>query len=333
MIAFLASGGPFLMADLYTIALANGTTYYWTSAGQNITANGNTFLATTDQGNLPILSRGAIQQDRGLGVSVLDLTVYTEDTAQILGINFAMAAHNGALDGGLVTVQRAMMSVWGTTTNGTITLFQGLVGGLDVGSTQTVLHVNSLLENLQTQKMPRLLMQPQCTNGFGDANCGISLAGVTGAGTVTSGSTTTAISGAPTKPTQYYQNGVMVFTSGVNTGARRAISSYAGGILVPTIPLLATPGVGDTFTIYPGCAKTKAACSGFWGVASTAFVALRVYQITALGTTTWTSCGAPAGAAVGTVFTATGTAAGTGTAWDLGHFRGFPYTPVPETSR
>ena len=267
MIAFLASGGPYLMADLYTLALTNGTTYYWTSADRAIIANGNTFTACVDQGSQPILSRGAIHQARGLEVSTLDITVYTCDTAQILGVNFALAVHNGALDGATITIQRAMMSSWGVTTNGVVTLFQGLVGGADIGSTQTVLHVNSGLELLQTQKMPRMLFQPGCTNALGDANCGVSLASITVTGTVTSGSSATSVGGAPTQPANYYQNGVMVFTSGANTGARRSISSYTGGLLVPTIPLTSAPSVGDTFTVYPGCAKTRAACTGFSNIA------------------------------------------------------------------
>ena len=44
----------------------------------------------------------------------------------------------------------------------------------------------------------------------------------------------------------------------------------------------------------------------------------QAYQIAALGTTDWQACGAPAGAAVGDIFTATAVGSGTGTAYPVG---------------
>lgn len=44
----------------------------------------------------------------------------------------------------------------------------------------------------------------------------------------------------------------------------------------------------------------------------------QAYQIAALGTTNWQACGAPAGAAVGDVFTVTAVGSGTGTAYPVG---------------
>jgi len=44
----------------------------------------------------------------------------------------------------------------------------------------------------------------------------------------------------------------------------------------------------------------------------------QAYQIAALGTTDWQSCGAPAGAAVGDVFTVTAVGSGSGTAYPVG---------------
>ena len=44
----------------------------------------------------------------------------------------------------------------------------------------------------------------------------------------------------------------------------------------------------------------------------------QAYQIVALGTTDWQACGAPAGAAVGDIFTAVAVGSGTGTAYPVG---------------
>jgi len=262
MITLLATGGPYLMADLYTLTLQSGTIYRWCDGDAAVTYNANTYSSVIDQGGLPVIERGGIRQARGLEVSTMDLTLYTEDTAQILGINAARAAHNGALDSAYVRVERAFMPTWGNTTNGTIILFEGSVASVDIGSTRICLHVKSALEKFSIQ-MPRNLFTPACMNCFGDASCGISLASLTLAGTVTAGATSTVIGGATSKATNYYQNGVCTFTSGACTGASCAIAASTGGTLTLVTPLPVTPSTGDTFTAYPGCARTVAACTAY----------------------------------------------------------------------
>lgn len=262
LISLLAAGGPFLMADLYTLTLVGGTTYYWCAGDANVAYGGHTFTAATDQGSQPLIKRGAIRQARGLEVSTLDLTLFAGDTAQILGIDVTLAAHNGALDGARLKVERAFMPTWGDTSNGTVVLFEGAVADIDVSSTQVVIHVKSDLEKLQIQ-MPRTLFAPSCANAFGDASCGISLATYTVSKTVAAGSTATTLNGASGRADGYYQNGVVTFTSGVNAGAQRAVSAYVGGVLTLATPLPATPGVGDGFTVYPSCGRTQAGCAAF----------------------------------------------------------------------
>ena len=262
LIALLAAGGPFLMADLYTLTLVGGTTYHWCTGDANVTYGGNTFTAATDQGGQPVIQRGPIRQARGLEVSTLDVTLYTGDSAQILGIDANLAACNGALDGARLKIERAFMPTWGDTSNGTVVLFEGAVAGLDVGSTQVVVHVKSDLNQLQIQ-MPRTLFTPSCANAFGDAGCGISLATYTVAKTVSGGSTASSLTGASGQPDGYYQNGVVAFTSGACNGSRCAVSAYVGGVLTLATPLPAVPSPGDSFTVYPNCGRTQAGCAAF----------------------------------------------------------------------
>lgn len=262
MIALLAAGGPFLMADLYSLTLLGGTTYRWCAGDADVAYGGNTFTAALDQGGQPVIRRGTIRQARGLEVSTLDVTLYTGDSAQILGIDANQAACNGALDGARLKVERAFMPTWGDTSNGTVILFEGAVAGLDVGSTQIVIHVKSDLNQLQIQ-MPRTLFTPSCSNAFGDAGCGISLTTYTVSKSVGAGSTASSLTGASGQPDGYYQNGVVAFTSGVNAGSRYAVASYIGGVLALATPLQAVPGMGDTFTVYPNCGRTQAGCAAF----------------------------------------------------------------------
>jgi uncharacterized phage protein (TIGR02218 family) len=331
LISYLAANDEFLMADLYRITLQTGQVFRWTDADTNLTYQGNFYTAAVDNGGEPVLERGEISNTRGLKVSTMDLTLFCGQSAQILGVNVTLAAHNGAFDNASVLVTRVVMPTWGdTTTLGGTILFDGLVEGVDLGSTEVVPHVSSL-PTLLTVQMPRTLFLPACANTFGDASCGISIPALTVTGAVTAGSTTTAIKGAPGQPAQYYQQGVLSFTSGANAGTSVTVNSYDGTTITPVTPLPAQPAVGDTFTVYPGCPRSVAGCQQFWGTASTALVIGAVYQITSVGTTSWTAAGAPAGAGVGTIFTATAAVAGTGMAWNMGYFRGAPYVPPAES--
>ena len=263
LIAFLAANSQFLMADLYRITLQTGQIYYWTDADLNLTYGGQVYTTTVDQGSQPILERGEIRMARGLEVSTMDLTIYSGDTATLLGVDITLAAHNGALDNASVLVTRIVMPTWGdTVTLGGTIMFDGTVAAADIGSTEIVLHVASKLQDMAAM-MPRTLFTPQCANSFGDASCGISLASLTVAKTIAAGSTTTTLLGASGAASGYYQNGVVTFTSGLNTGTMVAVSGYDGTTLSLVVPLPNVPQVGDTFTVYPGCARTTAACAAY----------------------------------------------------------------------
>ena len=43
---------------------------------------------------------------------------------------------------------------------------------------------------------------------------------------------------------------------------RRTLTGLLGTAVL-TVPLPQTPATGDTFTIYPGCGRTAAACAGY----------------------------------------------------------------------
>ena len=47
----------------------------------------------------------------------------------------------------------------------------------------------------------------------------------------------------------------------MNNGASRSVKSYTPGVITLSLPLLAAPGVGDTFNAYPGCDKQQATCT------------------------------------------------------------------------
>jgi uncharacterized phage protein (TIGR02218 family) len=263
LISYLNSGGVFTLADLFTLTLQPGTVLRWTNSDINLSYGGNSFQSVIDQGGIPLVRRGAIRNVRGTEVGTMDLTLLTGGTANLSGTNMCLAAHNGAFDAARVRVERCYMPSPGDTSLGTVCLFEGNNAGTDPGSTQVVLHVKSDLEILQ-QQMPRVLFQPGCANSFGDSACGINLASLTLTGTVLAGSTSSvlnlSIAGGAANA---YANGVLVMTSGVANGSRRTISASAAGNVTLTVRLPFTPSAGDTFSLYPGCARTRAACASY----------------------------------------------------------------------
>lgn len=59
----------------------------------------------------------------------------------------------------------------------------------------------------------------------------------------------------------YFSQGVITFTSGVNSGLSRVVIGYAtGGTVTILVGLPVAPASGDHFTIVPGCDKQQSTC-------------------------------------------------------------------------
>jgi len=262
LIAYLNSGSVFQMALLYTITLLGGGVYRWTSADLSIVFGGNTFTSAIDQGGQPLIQRGPIRTVKGLEVDTLDITLLCGDTAQILGGNLTLAAHNGAFDGARVKVERLFMPSWGDTSLGSLVEFEGAVAGVDPASQQVILHVMSDLEKLQLQ-MPHVLFMPACANSFGDPACGIVLSTLTATGTAGASTNASQVTNVTGHVDGYYNLGVIAMTSGPAAGSRRSVRSYLSSVVVPAVPFPIAPASGDGFSIYPGCQRTQTACAGW----------------------------------------------------------------------
>lgn len=70
---------------------------------------------------------------------------------------------------------------------------------------------------------------------------------------------------------RYFQYGVVTWTSGLNEGFRMEVRQHRKGTganfdLLEAMPFAIEPG--DTFTVSPGCAKTRPACKGWNNIAN-----------------------------------------------------------------
>lgn len=268
LISALNSGAVFLVANCYTITLSaamGGTVYRWTSCDMNLTLGGRTFTSASDQStSQPGIKRGPIRHARGKEVQTCEITLTAGQTVQMGGVSLPLFAHNGGFDGAQVLVELIYMGPggWGDTSLGTVVGFQGNVAPVNPTTTTVVLEVKDFKELFITQ-MPVTVFQSSCSNAFGDANCGKSLAGLTVSSSISSGASTTGFTASGLgQATGYFNLGTLTMTSGAASGATRAISTFtSGGTIVLVTPLPAAPSNGDTFTITPGCDKQWTTCN------------------------------------------------------------------------
>lgn len=271
LITFLNGLGPTsqpYIADLLTIVQANGTITRLTSAPTNIASTSQaispsdptvyTFSATGAQ-----FTRGTTKMVVGLQVDDMALTILSDPATDTLGgVPWPAAARAGALDGATIVLERAFMASWGDTSKGTLILFAGVAANIQASRSQIAITVKSPL-NVLTNSMPRNVYQPGCLHSLYDAGCTLLVGTFTKTGAVVAGSTTSAIKTNLTDADDYYDLGRIIFTSGVNNGLFRTVQQYfhTGGQVNVAPPLPALPGIGDTFSIYPGCDKKQSTCN------------------------------------------------------------------------
>jgi len=267
LISLLNGTNKFLMADLYTITLFDGTVLYWTSADTAIVypPAGQSYACATEAGTtVPLVKRGPTKTIVGLEVDELEITL-SQGAGQVLlgGLPLSRAAANGIFDGANIVVTRVFMATWGDTTPGGVVLFSGAVASVEPTSTTVKLNLKSDLDQLLVA-MPRNLFSPACTHALFDAGCSLTRASYVVTGTIAGSPMPTANAFATnlTQADAYFQLGVLIMTSGPASGARSAVKTYlnAAGAVTLALPLSAVPVAGNTFSIVPGCDKTQATC-------------------------------------------------------------------------
>lgn len=257
MIALLASATELFMPELFTFTLIDGTVLRYTSGDRDIEYAANLYLSG------PVLvERSNVKWETGLEVDVIVLTIMAdgEDLIAVTPLLQAIAA--GTFDDANVVVNRLYTETWGDWTAGDVNIFTGNVSNIvEIGRSHAKLEVKSRLEKLN-QPMPRNIYQAACQWTLFDAGCTLNAADFDIAGIVASGSDKLTIKSNLANADDYFNLGVVVFTSGQNDGQSRVVRSYtlADGKLTLYIPLPFTPAAADTFTAYPGCDKLQATC-------------------------------------------------------------------------
>lgn len=189
----LAGGVQLWSADLFTFTLADGVTVYnWTSWPKDLVVS-----ATTYSSRAPWLKRGQWSVENTMVVATMDVTLMALNDAFDGGANIKLQIHNGLFDGASFLLSRAYMTAPDvSTTLGTIDLFGGIVGAIDLDGGKALITCKAK-NNLLDQPVPRNVYQLNCLHTFCDVNCGLDRADFTSERSVGSGSTRSFLSWGP----------------------------------------------------------------------------------------------------------------------------------------
>ena len=273
-------------ADLYDLTLTTGQVYHLTSWDVGLTASifnpaAGPFAYTT---GLAIV-RGEKSQKVGTDGGQLKLTVsprFDSPLAPVLinGYPITQAARLGILDNAKLQLNRLFMPGPGYVFSGTSVVpgtytgpdtsaqgngdFLGTIQDVQVGRLKVDLVVDNYLALLGNQQMPRPLFGPGCWHQVYDPGCTLLKATFTVTGHVTAVTDGAHFNTSLTQADDYFDLGVITFTSGVNNGFAANVTSFknASGATVLRYPFPVAPAVSDTFSIYPGCDLQQATCSG-----------------------------------------------------------------------
>ena len=257
LIAHLATGGPFIKGDLYTVTLVSGEILLWADFDADVTHPESGYIYTCTG---PALARGRTQILLGLTVDTLDLSIYPRATDQIAGDSLLKATAAGALDRARVVLEHVFLNPDGTAI-GVVHLFSGRFADIQAGRTEIKAAVNSDLEALAVE-LPLHLFQAGCVHTLFDAGCGLDKASWGVASTVSAGVTASSLPCALVQASGWFTRGTVRFINGDLIGLSRTIKAYTPGLITLFSPVPGVPAVGDMFIATPGCDKLQATCSG-----------------------------------------------------------------------
>lgn len=263
----LRTSTSLLRCDLFTFTLKDATVIRYTNAPQNIVIGGNTYLAASEFNTVPSLRRGGMRMAVGLAVDALDIDMIYQDTTRILSKTPGAFANGRGFDGTRVVIDVLMTPDFADTSRGVVNMFTGVVSEVEVDSTRVRMRCAADMVFLNAA-FPPCLYQPNCNNALFDARCGLlKSAYANNDSAVAGGTQTTVIASAAGvvqgKVADYFALGYIVITSGTNNGLIRSVKKSTGATLALLYPLPVALAAGDTFTAYPGCNKSEAACDSF----------------------------------------------------------------------
>lgn len=253
LIAFMDTARAGRRVDLYTFTFATGTVVRWCASNAPITLpDGRAFSLG------PLIHRSRLTLSAGIEVDEMTLDITPRASDIVDGASLLRQARVGGLHGVEVLLEWAYLAMDGVL-QGVLTKFAGR--GSPTGYDAATIHLNikSELERLLVQ-MPRDVYQPACLNTLYDAGCGKSRAAMTVTSTVSSVVDRSRFSASLGQASGWFDQGVLRFTSGPNSGVARTVRSFGSGAFSFARPFPFDVAPGDAFSVYPGCDGRLATC-------------------------------------------------------------------------
>jgi uncharacterized phage protein (TIGR02218 family) len=236
----------------WSIALVNGTNFYFTDCDQPIVFGGHSYSPIEGYSPSNVQSSDAYDVDHVEVTSFLDASGMTE--ADVMA---------GLWDDAKISmfmVNRLDL------TAGAYHMRDGVIGQITITSPgQFTAELRGLTQYIQ--KTIGYLVSPTCRWTLGDVNaagpvagshCTINLAAlaVTGAVVTSVVNNQSFAASGLTALAGYFTSGFLKWTGGLNAERPMDIQAHgSSGAIVLQVPMLNLVQVGDVFTIYPGCQK------------------------------------------------------------------------------
>ena len=274
----LLSGGQYLVGQCYEITLSTGQIYYFTDFQ---TALNNVMvylpLGTTagpfNFGTGLTIDRDTITQAAGVKAGNMRLKItpqWDSPNAPILinGYPLLQAVRLGFFDSATIRMSKIFLAYPAAgaqldTSPGAVGWFMGVVQEAQAGRFSADLSVDDALALLGNQQMPRQLYGVGCWHQVYDAGCTLLKSSFTTSAHVTAVTDGAHFQTSLTQADDFFDLGVITFTSGVNSGLSAKVNHYlnASGAIVAQYPFPTPPAISDTFSIYPGCDLQQATCT------------------------------------------------------------------------
>lgn len=262
--ALFDTGGPFCVANCYTITTKSGNVIRVTDADLDVVAGGFTFAK-----NGILIQREKITNVLGLESSTVSLTVMADDSILAPnGVPFIKAISDGFLDGATINVQKVFAADWSLMPRsiepgelkGRLHMFEGVVRDTKTSTNEAKITVVSLAYKFDVM-LPLNSFGPSCSNTLYDTKCGVNKASHV-LNTTTDSAGATNFTFKVNSVTANYLLGTVEFTSGPNTGVKRTITgiNVGTGFVTVSQPFPIQPS-GENVTLYKGCDRKLTTCT------------------------------------------------------------------------
>ena len=153
---YLNTQKEMVSCDLYTLALFNGETHYYTNADRDIVYDGRTYLHDAFR-----IKREQTKINNVVSVDSMTVSIYATLEDKLGDKPIFLAAHDGAFDRATLSLARCFFDLDGNIT-GVIALFSGITEVKSCGGLTMKLTVKSKVQGM-SQEFPRRRFYPQGT--------------------------------------------------------------------------------------------------------------------------------------------------------------------------